>query len=88
MLTARSGVIIVTSSVKGSMGSTYRTAYAASKGGIDALIKVVATSYGKHGIRCNAIAPGIIETEGLRRPVRRATHRVHPRAPDPRLGAT
>ncbi|MFC4948067.1 SDR family NAD(P)-dependent oxidoreductase [Pseudonocardia sp. GCM10023141] len=69
MLAAGGGSIVNTSSVKGSTGSSYRTAYATAKGGIDALTRMVATSYGKRNIRCNAVAPGIVETPGLRHTV-------------------
>jgi NAD(P)-dependent dehydrogenase (short-subunit alcohol dehydrogenase family) len=65
MLAAGGGSIVNTSSVKGSTGSSLRTAYATAKGGIDALTRMVATSYGKRNIRCNAVAPGIVETAGL-----------------------
>jgi NAD(P)-dependent dehydrogenase (short-subunit alcohol dehydrogenase family) len=66
MLGAGGGSIVNTSSVKGATGSSLRTAYSTAKGGIDALTRVVATTYGKRGIRCNAVAPGIVETPGLR----------------------
>lgn len=69
MLEAGGGSIVNTSSVKGSTGSSYRTAYATAKGGVDALTRMVATSYGKRNIRCNAVAPGIVETAGLQHTV-------------------
>jgi NAD(P)-dependent dehydrogenase (short-subunit alcohol dehydrogenase family) len=62
MIEAGGGSIILMSSVKASSGSAYRTAYSVSKGGIDSLARVVATGYGKSGVRCNAIAPGIVLT--------------------------
>jgi NAD(P)-dependent dehydrogenase (short-subunit alcohol dehydrogenase family) len=52
--------------VKGSTGSSLRTAYSTAKSGLAGLVRVVAAGYGKYGIRCNAVAPGIIETEGFR----------------------
>ncbi len=69
MIAAGGGAIVITSSVKGSTGSSLRTAYNASKGGLEALMRTVATRYGKQGIRCNAVAPGIVETDGLRETV-------------------
>lgn len=66
MVDAGGGSIIITSSVKGQTGSSYRVAYSCSKGALDALVRMVATRYGKDNVRCNAIAPGIIETPGLR----------------------
>lgn len=63
MIDAGGGSVILTSSVKASTGSAYRTAYSVSKGGIESLTRVVATGYGKSGVRCNAIAPGIVATD-------------------------
>jgi NAD(P)-dependent dehydrogenase (short-subunit alcohol dehydrogenase family) len=65
MLAAGGGSIVLTSSVKGSTGSAHRTAYSMSKGGLDALMRAVATGYGKAGVRCNAIAPGIVLTDAV-----------------------
>ncbi|HEX4246242.1 MAG TPA: SDR family oxidoreductase [Pseudonocardia sp.] len=65
MLAAGGGSIVLTSSVKGSTGSAHRTAYSVSKGGLDALVRTVATAYGKAGVRCNAVAPGIVATEAV-----------------------
>ena len=65
MLAAGGGSIVLTSSVKGSTGSAHRTAYSISKAGLDALARAVATGYGKAGVRCNAIAPGIVLTDAL-----------------------
>lgn len=62
MVAAGRGSIVVTSSVKGLTGSANRTAYSISKGGLDALVRSVATGYGKAGVRCNAVAPGIVLT--------------------------
>jgi len=69
MLESGGGSIIITSSVKGCTGSTLRSAYNSSKAGLDALVRTVATAYGKRGVRCNGVAPGIIETPGLRETV-------------------
>jgi NAD(P)-dependent dehydrogenase (short-subunit alcohol dehydrogenase family) len=44
------------------MAMTSATAYAASKAGIITLTQYVATQHGKEGIRCNAVAPGLIVT--------------------------
>jgi NAD(P)-dependent dehydrogenase (short-subunit alcohol dehydrogenase family) len=65
MVAAGGGSIVITSSVKGLTGSSHRTAYAISKGGLDSLTRMVATGYGKAGVRCNAIAPGIVATAAV-----------------------
>ena len=65
ILTAGGGSIVITSSVKGLTGSTHRTAYSMSKAGLDALVRMVATGYGKAGVRCNAVAPGIVATAAI-----------------------
>jgi NAD(P)-dependent dehydrogenase (short-subunit alcohol dehydrogenase family) len=65
MVAAGGGSIVVTSSVKGLTGSAHRTAYAISKSGLDSLTRMIATGYGKAGVRCNAVAPGIVMTDAL-----------------------
>jgi len=65
MLERGGGVIINTSSASGLVGDLSRAAYGASKAGLDSLTRYVATQYGKRGIRCNAIAPGVIHTPAL-----------------------
>ena len=59
----RSGNIINISSVVGLMGNKGQANYAASKAGIIGFTKTVAKEYGSRKIRCNAIAPGYIETD-------------------------
>jgi NAD(P)-dependent dehydrogenase (short-subunit alcohol dehydrogenase family) len=60
------GAIINVSSMAGLRGSLSGTAYGVSKGAINTLTQYVATQYGKDGIRCNAIAAGVILTSALR----------------------
>ncbi|HEU4428617.1 MAG TPA: SDR family NAD(P)-dependent oxidoreductase [Myxococcota bacterium] len=69
LLARGGGSIVNTSSASGSTGDLVRTAYGVSKAGVDGLTRYVATQYGKRGIRCNAIAPGVIETPALRQNV-------------------
>jgi len=59
----RSGSIINMTSVVGIKGNAGQANYAASKSGIIGFTKSVALELGSRGIRCNAIAPGFIETE-------------------------
>ena len=63
MMKQRSGSIINMSSVVGVKGNAGQSNYAASKAGILGFTKSVALELGSRNIRCNAIAPGFIETE-------------------------
>ena len=63
MMKARSGSIINMSSVIGEMGNAGQSSYAASKAGIIGFTKSIARELGSRNIRCNAIAPGFVETD-------------------------
>jgi 3-oxoacyl-[acyl-carrier protein] reductase len=63
MLKNRAGSIINMSSVVGVKGNAGQANYAASKAGILGFTKSTALELGSRNIRCNAIAPGFIETE-------------------------
>lgn len=60
MLAAGKGSIIVTSSIAGRSGIPGLAAYAASKGGIDQLVRTMAVEWAQRGVRVNAVAPGYI----------------------------
>lgn len=63
MMKAKSGSIINMSSVIGLMGNAGQGSYAASKAGIVGFTKSVAKELGSRNVRCNAIAPGFVETD-------------------------
>ncbi len=63
MMKAKNGVIINMSSIIGEMGNAGQSSYAASKAGIIGFTKSVAKELGSRNIRCNAIAPGFVETD-------------------------
>ena len=68
MMKERSGSIVNISSVVGITGNAGQANYTASKGGVIALTKTTAKELGSRNIRCNAVAPGFIEskmTDGL-----------------------
>lgn len=68
MITAKSGAIVNISSISGwEMSTEHGAAYSAAKAGVMALTRVAAAENGKHGIRVNAIAPGLIYNDFLRR---------------------
>jgi NAD(P)-dependent dehydrogenase (short-subunit alcohol dehydrogenase family) len=62
MLASGGGSIINTSSMVAVAGDVRPTAYAAAKGGVITFTRFVAAQHGRQGIRCNAIAPGLILT--------------------------
>lgn len=62
-LRAKEGCIINISSVSGLMGNAGQSNYSASKAGLIGLTKSVAKELASKGVRCNAIAPGFIQTD-------------------------
>jgi L-rhamnose 1-dehydrogenase len=57
------GRIIAVSSISAEFGGSQQAHYCASKAGINLLVKSMAISLGPHGITCNAILPGTVETD-------------------------
>ncbi len=63
MMKARKGSIINMSSIVGMHGNAGQSSYAATKAGIIGFTKSIAAELGSRNIRCNAIAPGFVETD-------------------------
>jgi len=65
MIDSGGGSIINISSDQGLSGDMMTVAYGTSKGGINSMTRFVAAAYGKHQIRCNTVAPGLITSETM-----------------------
>jgi 3-oxoacyl-[acyl-carrier protein] reductase len=63
MMKAKAGSIINMSSIIGEIGNAGQSSYAASKAGVIGFTKSIAKELGSRNIRCNAIAPGFVETD-------------------------
>jgi 3-oxoacyl-[acyl-carrier protein] reductase len=63
MMAQRSGAIVNVSSLSGITGLPGQVNYAAAKGGVNALTRALAQEVARFGIRVNAVAPGLVETE-------------------------
>lgn len=81
-LTKSSGSIVNISSVHALSTSQNVAAYAISKGALTALTRTAAVELAPHGIRCNAVLPGAVDTPMLRDGLSR---RPHPEGPDGNL---
>jgi len=62
MVPQRSGAILNNASISGMLGEFGMSSYAAAKGGVINLSRSVAMDAAKHGIRCNTICPGTVDT--------------------------
>jgi NAD(P)-dependent dehydrogenase (short-subunit alcohol dehydrogenase family) len=76
MLANGGGTIVNTASTSGLAATPTFAAYIAAKGGVVALTRSVAFDYGRHGIRCNAVAPGLIKGTAATDPVFRDPDRM------------
>lgn len=66
MIKSGGGSIINVSSNASLHGHDTTFAYGVSKAGVNTLTQYIATAYGKRGIRCNAVAPGLVMTDGAK----------------------
>ncbi|MBP8231397.1 MAG: SDR family oxidoreductase [Rhizorhabdus sp.] len=65
-LVANRGAFVVTSSSAAHMGEPERVAYAMTKAAVNALVRHIASRWGKEGVRANAIAPGMVMTAQIK----------------------
>ena len=63
MLEQGSGSIVSISSISGRRGAPRRALYAATKAALDGMTRALAMEYGPRGIRANAVAPGVVDTD-------------------------
>lgn len=66
LLESGGGAIVYTSSGAAYVGESERVGYGVAKSGVNALMRHVASRWGKDGIRANAVAPGLVLTEQVR----------------------
>ena len=81
------GSIVNIGSIEGLGSNSHHPAYAASKAGLHGLTRAVAVDHGQDGIRCNAVAPGWIDTKlnenfikslGNKKIIRKKLESIHP----------
>lgn len=77
MVERQSGTILMISSMAAYYGIDRVVAYAASKSGVEGMVKVLASEFSKHSVRINAIAPGFIETNMMRTAMSSDPDRMH-----------
>lgn len=85
MIARGGGTIVALSSIAATLGLPRRNAYCAAKAGVSFLTKALACEWASHGIRVNAVAPGYVDTPGVRR-LGRDLDVVRRRVPMGRLG--
>lgn len=86
MIEQGSGVIISASSVVGLYGNWGQTNYVATKAGVIGMTRVWARELGRHGIRVNAVAPGFILTEMVKKMPEKVLETMKSHTPLGRLG--
>lgn len=87
MVKARRGAVVNVSSVVGSLGNPGQANYCASKSGLEGMTRSLAREYANRGIRCNAVAPGFIETDMTEALGEKAREALLAQVPLARLGS-
>lgn len=77
MIARQSGSILMISSMAAYYGIDRVVAYAASKSGVEGMVKVLASEFSKFNVRINAIAPGFIETSMMKTAMQSDPDRMH-----------
>ncbi|WP_371582100.1 SDR family NAD(P)-dependent oxidoreductase [Streptomyces sp. NBC_01314] len=72
LLEQGAGAIVNTSSASAHAGDHIRAAYQTSKAGVNALTRHIASRWGKQGIRCNSVSPGLVVTESAQKTAQNA----------------
>ena len=86
MMAQKRGSIVALASVAGLHASPGQASYAASKGGILALVRTLAAEVGRHGVRVNALAPGVIDAGMVKATSQERVQALRDRVPLGRLG--
>jgi NAD(P)-dependent dehydrogenase (short-subunit alcohol dehydrogenase family) len=86
MIAQGGGAIVNTASTGGFSGDITRMAYSVSKAAVIGLTRQIATHYGRQGIRCNAVAPGLVLSPGARAAVPNVIRVMQRHLLTPRIG--
>ena len=87
MVESKGGSILVTGSMVSKRGMAMNPAYVASKHGLLGFSRAVAMEMAPHGVRCNCVIPGFIETEALARIPEEQRGMIEKRVPQRRMGS-
>ncbi|ODT86086.1 MAG: short-chain dehydrogenase [Sphingobium sp. SCN 64-10] len=87
MVDAKEGAILVTGSMASKRGMAMNPAYVASKHGVLGLSRAIAVEMAPHGVRCNCVIPGFIETPAFDLIPPEQAARINQRVPQRRMGS-
>jgi len=86
LMVAGNGRIILVGSVSASKGNPGQLAYAAAKGGLESMCRVIAVELGRFGVTCNVVSPGAIESRMVKGTPMPAVERILKNTPLRHLG--
>src|SRR5690606_33899290 len=87
MVEAKEGAILVTGSMASKRGMAMNPAYVASKHGVLGLSRAIAVEMAPHGVRCNCVIPGFIETPAFDLIPPEQAAKIKQRVPQRRMGS-